>query len=927
LLSGTFHRQYWFRLITAVALAGLFPVGALPQTQSPGAEAVANARRVRPLILNRTTYRLRAGEAVTIAAPTQTVELIRNARSRRARVGNIEQAGFVIGPGIRNDEILLAASLTTQPGQYTVTVSAVNDSGEEQAAEVNVSVEPLQAAPSTASKPPVVLLNGLQPGLTNGGCPLSQSSADTFGSLESYLYADGVPVVYFFDNCAEGPNWRIEDLGNKLKQVLGLIRYDNGELVAAVDAIGHSMGGLIVRSYLAGLQADGTLSPPTDPRIRKFIQVATPNFGSYKSVNLGVQTAEMIPGSAFLWSLATWNQRGDDLRGVDALAIAGNLGYESLSAPANGGDGLVSLTSASLGFARDSSRTRILPYCHSAYSALDQLLVDCSGTGIAKAPESYAIIRSFLAGTSDWQSIGTTPPRDPWLSRYGGMYFADQTASGQWVSDLTSVSFGTVMLDSGGATGKVFYKEFVPGTDTFHLASASLGALNCGPLTEPPGFYTAWRCKSVPLISAVGPLFSGTPAKVVQSGTTATISGIGFGQQRCASCSVFAYPGPVSLQISSWADQTIRAVLPSSYNGLTWLVVQTANGSDSISFMAAPAPAISLSQTQLQFSYTLGSGTPAPQTITIGNGGGGTLSWTATPMAGWLAVTVSSASTLRVSINPSGLAPGTYQGAVSITATGATNSPQTVSVTLVVIAATNSVLVTSVTNSASGAPGAIAPGEIVTIKGSGLGPAVGALFTVNPNTGMVDTTLAGTRVFFGGFAAPITYVSAVQINAIVPYEVAGQSQIIMQVEYPGIRSAGTTLQVANAAPGVFTFNATGSGQAIAANQDGSFNGPSTPAPKGSYVTIYFTGGGLTDPPGMTGSVSGSTLKSLTRTASVTVGGVAATVVFAGAAPALVDGVDVLVIRIADNTPSGSSLPLAVNVGGLSSPTTAMIAVQ
>src|SRR5581483_1646029 len=373
--------------------------------------------------------------------------------------------------------------------------------------------------------------------------------------------------------------------------------------------------------------------------------------------------------------------------------------------------------------------------------------------------------------------------------------------------------------------------------------------------------------------------------------------------------------------------QTIRAVLPSSYNGLTWLVVQTANGSDSISFMAAPAPAISLSQTQLQFSYTLGSGTPAPQTITIGNGGGGTLSWTATPMAGWLAVTVSSASTLRVSINPSGLAPGTYQGAVSITATGATNSPQTVSVTLVVIAATNSVLVTSVTNSASGAPGAIAPGEIVTIKGSGLGPAVGALFTVNPNTGMVDTTLAGTRVFFGGFAAPITYVSAVQINAIVPYEVAGQSQIIMQVEYPGIRSAGTTLQVANAAPGVFTFNATGSGQAIAANQDGSFNGPSTPAPKGSYVTIYFTGGGLTDPPGMTGSVSGSTLKSLTRTASVTVGGVAATVVFAGAAPALVDGVDVLVIRIADNTPSGSSLPLAVNVGGLSSPTTAMIAVQ
>ena len=926
MLSGTFHRQYWFRLITAVALAALFPVGALPQTQTPGAEAIANARRVRPLILNRTSYRLRAGKAVTIDAPTQTVDFVRGARSRRTRVGNIEQTGFVIGPGIRDDEILLAASLTVQPGEYPVTISAVNETGEEQTTVLNVTVEALQPVASTATRPPVVLLNGWQ-----SSCLLSKTAEGTFGTLESSLYLDGAPVVYFFDNCVEGPNWKIEELGNRLKQFLDLIRYDNGNQVQAVDFIAHSMGGLIVRSYLVGLQVDGSLVPPINVKVRKFIEIGTPNFGAYGAASaaasllaLDAQIPEMVPGSTFLWTLATWNQRSDDLRGVDALAIIGNGGYAPIS---NGSDGLVSVTSASLGFARDALRTRILPYCHSD-GALSQLLaLDCSGQSIAKAPDSHAIIRSFLAGTPEWQSIGTPPPQDRWLSRYGGIYFADQTASGQWVSDLSSVSFGTVPLQSGGATGTVFYNEFVSGTDTFHVTSSSLGALNCGPLAEPPGLYTAWRCKSVPLISAVGPLFSGTPAKVVQSGTTATISGIGFGQQRCASCSVFAYPGPVPLQISSWADQTIRAALPSSYNGLTWLVVQTATGSDSIRFMAAPAPAISLSQTQLQFGYTVGSGTPAPQIITIGNGGGGTLSWTATPTVGWLAVSVSSASTLTVSINPSGLGPGTYQGAISVTSTGATNSPQTVSATLVVSAASNSVIVTSVTNSASGAPGAIAPGEIVTIKGSGLGPAVGALFTVNPNTGMVDTTLAGTRVFFGGFAAPITYASAVQINAIVPYEVAGQSQVTMQVEYQGTRSAGTTLQVATAAPGVFTLNATGSGQAIAANQDGSFNGPSAPAPKGSYVTIYFTGGGLTDPPGVTGSVSGSTLKSLKQTAFVTVGGVAATVAFAGAAPTLVDGVGVLVVRLADNAASGLAQPLVVNVSGIISTSTATLSVQ
>lgn len=69
----------------------------------------------------------------------------------------------------------------------------------------------------------------------------------------------------------------------------------------------------------------------------------------------------------------------------------------------------------------------------------------------------------------------------------------------------------------------------------------------------------------------------------------------------------------------------------------------------------------------------------------------------------------------------------------------------------------------------------------------------------------VDSTLAGTRVFFGPYAAPITYTSASQINAVVPYEIAGQSQVVMQVEYFSALSAGTTLVIASAAPGVFTF--------------------------------------------------------------------------------------------------------------------------
>ena len=67
----------------------------------------------------------------------------------------------------------------------------------------------------------------------------------------------------------------------------------------------------------------------------------------------------------------------------------------------------------------------------------------------------------------------------------------------------------------------------------------------------------------------------------------------------------------------------------------------------------------------------------------------------------------------------------------------------------------------------------IAPGELVTLMGTLPGPAAGLSFPDVP----VSPILAGAQLFFGGFAAPMLYVSATQINAIVPWEVAGQAQV------------------------------------------------------------------------------------------------------------------------------------------------------
>lgn len=98
-------------------------------------------------------------------------------------------------------------------------------------------------------------------------------------------------------------------------------------------------------------------------------------------------------------------------------------------------------------------------------------------------------------------------------------------------------------------------------------------------------------------------------------------------------------------------------------------------------------PTISASPGSLSFSATVGGANPANQTISITNSGGGTLTWAASDNATWLTITPTSGtapSTLTASVNISGMAAGTYNGTISISATGATNTPFSIPVTLTV---------------------------------------------------------------------------------------------------------------------------------------------------------------------------------------------------------------------------------------------------
>jgi uncharacterized protein (TIGR03437 family) len=231
-----------------------------------------------------------------------------------------------------------------------------------------------------------------------------------------------------------------------------------------------------------------------------------------------------------------------------------------------------------------------------------------------------------------------------------------------------------------------------------------------------------------------------------------------------------------------------------------------------------------------------------------------------------------------------------------------------------------------VVNAASFAGSGVAPGEIITIFGAGIGPALLASLQLDSN-GRVATSLAQTRVLFDGVAAPLLYVLASQISAIVPYSVAGKQSVGLTVEFQGRTSTAVTLPVAANAPALFTTNASGTGPAAALNQDGTFNGPDHPADRGSVVVLFGTGEGQTTPDGQDGALATQTLPQPNLPVSVKVGGKTARVIYAGAAPMLVAGVIQINVEVPSDINPGSSTPVEVTVGAQTSKSGVTVATR
>ncbi len=230
-----------------------------------------------------------------------------------------------------------------------------------------------------------------------------------------------------------------------------------------------------------------------------------------------------------------------------------------------------------------------------------------------------------------------------------------------------------------------------------------------------------------------------------------------------------------------------------------------------------------------------------------------------------------------------------------------------------------------VVNGASFQGGAVAPGEIVTIFGWQIGP---AQLTSGPySAGMLSNSVGGVQVTFDGVPAPLIYVLASQISAIVPYSVYGKSQTTIQVTYNGKVTNSIRMAVTDASPAIFALNASGSGPGAILNQDNSVNSAANPSAPGGIIVIYATGEGQTSPAGVDGKQALTSFPAPLLPVKVFVGGVECKVLYAGAAPYFVAGAMQINAELPANVTKGDAVEVRLQIGDKLSRTGITVAIR
>ena len=205
----------------------------------------------------------------------------------------------------------------------------------------------------------------------------------------------------------------------------------------------------------------------------------------------------------------------------------------------------------------------------------------------------------------------------------------------------------------------------------------------------------------------------------------------------------------------------------------------------------------------------------------------------------------------------------------------------------------------------------VAPGQLLTLYGTDLAPAAPFI-----PAGGVAASSATFGVSFNGIPAPILYSSGQQINVQVPYEIAGQSTVEMQVtdqKTPLPLSESLTLGVAERQPAVFVTQAASQSlypgytvcggvmvfgaAAVALNVDGTLNDCSNPAIAGSVVTVFVDGLGPVTPALSTGAIASAPPVALTPGVTVSDAGLGPITSTTLSSPGAITGVAQLQLQL------------------------------
>jgi len=201
----------------------------------------------------------------------------------------------------------------------------------------------------------------------------------------------------------------------------------------------------------------------------------------------------------------------------------------------------------------------------------------------------------------------------------------------------------------------------------------------------------------------------------------------------------------------------------------------------------------------------------------------------------------------------------------------------------------------------------ISAGGIISIFGTNLASSTQAASSLP-----LPTTLGNTKVTIGAYDMPLFYVSPTQINAQVPFELFswGALSTAFTVTVAGKAQTAVTVSISPTAPGIFTATQDGKGAGAIIGPRGAVSA-SNPAKAGDDIAIFVTGLGSVSPAVKSGEAAPSSpLSKVSATTSVSIGGMPASVSYAGLAPGFV-GLYQVNAKIPAGVPTGNAVPLVL----------------